>query len=129
MSATNSPTPPVILAIDDEPELLDVIQRTLVDAGFAVITAGTGDAGLNLYELHRKEIKLVLLDYLLPDLQGDEVYDHLQRIDPDVRVILLTGCDDSVARSMFARGLRGYIAKPFYLDDLTERVREEIEAP
>jgi DNA-binding response OmpR family regulator len=43
-----------------------------------------------------------------------------------VRVILLTGCDDQVARNMFEAGLCGYIQKPFYVDDLVQRVRDEL---
>jgi len=45
-----------------------------------------------------------------------------------VRVLLLTACDDQVAKQMFAKGLRGYMQKPFYLDDLIQRVREELES-
>jgi DNA-binding NarL/FixJ family response regulator len=67
-----------------------------------------------------------LLDYLMPDMTGDLVFECLQRINPDVRVLLLTGCDDQVARKMFEVGLRGYIQKPFYIDDLAQRVREEL---
>ncbi len=59
-------------------------------------------------------------------MTGDLVLECLQRINPDVRVILLTGCDDQVARGLFEKGLCGYIQKPFYIDDLVQRVRDEL---
>jgi len=62
----------------------------------------------------------------MPEMTGDLVFEFLQRINPDVRVILLTGCDDQVARTMFEAGVRGYIQKPFYIDDLVQRVRDEL---
>jgi DNA-binding response OmpR family regulator len=82
--------------------------------------------GLEAYEKRRREIGLVLLDYVMPDMTGDLVLECLQRVNPEVRVILLTGCDDRVARNMFEAGLSGYIRKPFYIDDLLQRVRDEL---
>jgi len=115
-----------VLAIDDEPEVLDVIKRCLEIDGVQVLTASDPKQGLDLYEKHREQIGLVLLDYLMPDMTGDLVFECLQRINPDVHVILLTGCDDNVAKRMFEEGLRGYIQKPFYVEDLVARVREEL---
>ncbi len=115
-----------VLAIDDEPEVLDVIKRCLELDGFSVLTASGPKEGLDLYEKNCRQIGLVLLDYLMPHMTGDLVFECLQRINPDVRVILLTGCEDNIAKRMFEEGLRGYIQKPFYLEDLVQRVREEL---
>ena len=90
-------------------------------------TAAGAREGIEYYERNWQGIDLVLLDYLMPDMTGDLVLECLQKVNPDVRVILLTACDDNVARRMFETGLRGYIQKPFYLDDLVQRVREEID--
>jgi len=116
----------LVLAIDDEPEILEILTQCLESEGFQVLAAAGPKAGLDTYEKRWPEIGLVLLDYLMPDLTGDVVFECLQRINPDVRVILLTGCDDQVARRMFEAGLHGYIQKPFYIDDLVQRVREEL---
>src|SRR6267154_2647974 len=116
----------LVLTIDDEPEILDILTQCLESEGVQVLAAAGPKAGLDMYEKRWPEIGLVLLDYLMPDLTGDVVFECLQRINPDVRVILLTGCDDQVARKMFEAGLRGYIQKPFYIDDLVQRVREEL---
>jgi CheY-like chemotaxis protein len=121
--------PHQVLAIDDEAEILEVVRSTLTGEGYRVLTASNPRDGLALYEQQWQDIELVLLDYLMPDMTGDLVFEALQRINPDARVVLLTACDDQVARKMFGAGLRGYMQKPFYLDDLIRRVAEEIDAP
>jgi DNA-binding NtrC family response regulator len=67
---------------------------------------------------------LVLLDFLLPPLTGDFVFNEFQRLNPDVRVVLLTGCDEAVADKMFQKGLRGYLQKPFKLPDLARTMQD-----
>lgn len=118
--------PKLILAIDDEPEILEIVKQCLEMEGFQVLTASGPKEGLKLYEERGPEIGVVLLDYLMPDMTGDLVFECLRQKNPDARVILLTGCEDSVARRMFETGLSGLIQKPFYIDDLVNRVREEL---
>jgi DNA-binding response OmpR family regulator len=115
-----------VLAIDDEPEILEILKQCLESEGFPVLTAQGPKNGLDVYEKRRQEIGVVLLDYVMPEMNGDLAFECLQQIDPNVRVILLTACEDHVARKLFDSGLRGYIQKPFYLDDLLQRVREEL---
>jgi two-component system, cell cycle sensor histidine kinase and response regulator CckA len=115
-----------VLAIDDESEMLEIIKECLEGEGFQVLTADGPKKALEIYEKRWREIGLVLLDYLMPDMTGDLVFECLQRINADVRVVLLTAYEDRVARTMFETGLRGYIQKPFYIEDLVQRVREEL---
>src|SRR5437879_4181747 len=128
MSPLFSSNKPGILVIDDETDMLYIIKTALEAEGYQVFTAGDPQVGLNLYEERWREIKVVLLDYLMPNMTGDLVFECLQRQNPDVRVLLLTACDDHVARQMFQAGLRGFIQKPFSLDDLIARVGEEADA-
>src|SRR5579862_4677941 len=122
-----SVAPQLILVIDDEPEILDVVRQSLEIAGLQVITASCAKEGLAIYDKRAAEIGVVLLDYVMPEMTGDLVFEFLQQKNPEVRVILLTACEDTIARSMFEAGLRGFIQKPFYIDDLANRVREELE--
>ena len=117
----------LVLTIDDEADMLEIIKQCLESEGFQVLTANGPKKGLEIYEKRWQEIGLVLLDYLMPDMTGDLVFECLQRINADVRVILLTAYEDRVARTMFETGLRGYIQKPFYVEDLVQRVREELD--
>ena len=127
MDSKSDNPPGQVLVIEDEPEMLKIIQQVLEEAGFKVYAATSPVAGLELYEHHWREIDLVLLDYLMPEMTGDLAFDCLQQINPDVRVMLLTGCEDHVASSLLDKGLRGCILKPFYLDELVNQVRDEIE--
>src|SRR5438132_574850 len=128
MSPLLSSDKPCVLAIDDEKDLLDIIKTALEGEGYEVLTANNPNDGLKLYEQHWRKIGVVLLDYLMPEMTGDLVFECLVRQNPYVKVLLLTACDDHVARRMFEQGLRGYIQKPFYLNDLIARVGEEIDA-
>jgi len=128
MSAGDTTRGLSVLVIDDEADILDVVRKCLEEVGVSVLTAAGPRDGLRIYEQGWRNIGLVLLDYIMPDMTGDLVYECMRRVNPDVRVILLTACDDNVAKRMFEAGLRGYIQKPFYVDDLVARVREELEA-
>ena len=126
---TDGSKSPQVLVIDDEQGVVETVRAALEDGGFRALTALGATEGLALYERHWREIDLVLLDYLMPEMNGDLVFETMRAIDPEVRVLLLTACDDRVAHKMFAAGLRGFIQKPFSMDDLIRQVGEEIDKP
>src|ERR1700688_788844 len=68
----------VILAIDDDTDHLNCVRRLLIREGWVVLTATSPLEGLELYAAHWREIQLVLLDYFMPVLRGDEVFERLQ---------------------------------------------------
>ncbi len=117
-----------VLAIDDEPELLEIVKGSLEPYGFEVHTATSGKEGVEFYEQNWKNIDLVLLDFLMPGMSGDLVFECLKRKNPDVRTLLLTGCEDSVAKRMFEEGLWGYVHKPFVLQEFVQQIAEAIES-
>ena len=118
-----------ILAIDDEEGFLVILKVTLTSQGYLVHTASSPSEAIKLYEERWQEISMVLLDYLLPEMSGDSVFENLQRLNPDVRVVLLTGCEESVADEMLKKGLRGYLQKPFDLPNLAQTIRDAINTP
>jgi DNA-binding NtrC family response regulator len=116
----------VILAIDDDAEILNSIRRVLIREGWVVLTASDPLEGLQLYETHWRAIQLVLLDYFMPTLRGDEVFERLQRINPHVRVLLTTACDDYVSPKMLQGGLCGFVQKPLSRQDLIGGIRKSL---
>jgi len=118
-----------ILAIDDEQGFLGMLKEILECQGYMVHTASSPQEAIQLYEERWREISMVLLDYFLPGMSGDIVFEYLQQLNPDVRVVLLTGCHESAAANMFQRGLRGYLQKPFGMRELGQQVRNVIDAP
>jgi DNA-binding NtrC family response regulator len=126
MSRTESSHQHSILAIDDEAGFLGLLKAALECEGYAVHTATSSQEAITIYKERWREIGMVLLDFLLPQMSGDLVFDELQRLNPDVRVVLLTGCDEAVADPLFEKGLRGYLQKPFNLPDLARKVQDAI---
>ena len=81
--------PPAILLIDDDATGVAIRSRVLQSAGYGVHVALTGRAGLDL--LHREIVDLVVLDYHLPDFNGDAILAAIQQLDHSLPVILLSG--------------------------------------
>lgn len=124
----NEPRPPVvILVIDDDATVLDGVKRLLESERYEVVTALGPLEGLRLYGERWREIKLVLLDFAIPALRGDEVFERLQRINPGVRVLLMSAFHTATpVATMLERGLWGYVEKPFLPGELVDRVRAAI---
>jgi len=108
-----------VLVIDDEESVRQVARRGLEEAGYAVLTAADGRRGVEAFRSRADEVAVVLLDLLMPDKDGEEVFSALQAIRPDVRVVLSSGFGEDAASERFvARGLAGVLAKPYGLEEL-----------
>lgn len=117
-----------VFAIDDEEGLLGLVKVALEYQGYIVHTASCPHEAIKFYEEKWRDIGMVFLDFVLPRMSGDLVFAELQRLNPDVRVVLLTGCEESVADKLFQKGLRGFLQKPFDLSELAQRARDAISA-
>jgi CheY-like chemotaxis protein len=129
MARSNRSKKQCVLVIDDEAAVLETIKDVLECYGFTVYTASKAKEAITLYRDNQHDIGMVLLDYLLPDMSGEWIFENLRSLDPDVRVVLLTGCEESVADRMLKRGLQGYLKKPFSVPDLVESVQDAINSP
>jgi CheY-like chemotaxis protein len=129
MARRNRSNKQCVLVIDDEAAVLESIKDVLACYGFTVYTASSGKEDIAVFRHNQHDIDMVLLDFLLPDMSGEWIFENLRSLDPDVRVVLLTGCEESVAERMLKRGLRGYLQKPFSMPDLVESVQDAINSP
>jgi two-component system cell cycle sensor histidine kinase/response regulator CckA len=117
-----------ILLVDDEPDLLQIIVRLLNRANYRVITSTHGKDALELYEKHRKEIRLVILDLLMPGMGGKECLRALFRMDPNSRVLMVSGYhEEGIAEKLKDAGAKGFMWKPFDEPELLEKIREIID--
>jgi DNA-binding response OmpR family regulator len=117
----------MILVVEDEPGILDFIERGLLRAGFEVCTRMDGTDGLA--QAREPGVDLVILDLMLPGLSGDEILVHLSAERPDLPVIVLTartGVEDRVQG--LNAGAVDYLVKPFSLDELVARVRAQLRS-
>jgi CheY-like chemotaxis protein len=118
----------LILVVDDDPELLELAGSMLEFEDYRVITAKDGLEALKIYRRMGKEISLIILDYFLPVMDGDAVFDELKAIDPEVQVVLSSGFgEQATLGGMLARGLRGFLPKPYTHEKLIEQIRSIIE--
>ncbi len=114
-----------VLAIDDEPYILDVIEDALMLIEQPVLLAQGGKQGIQLFEENRHRIGLVVLDLSMPDMDGSDVFVKLREIQPDIPVILCSGYSELEAtRKFVGQGLAGFLQKPFELNRLMTMVSE-----
>ena len=97
---------------------------SLSHLGYEVLTAASGLEGVEIYAEERGTFDLVILDILMPGLSGEDVFVRLKKMNPDVRVLLVSGFSsgDVVARILNDGG-RDFIQKPFLIDVLSRKVR------
>jgi CheY-like chemotaxis protein len=113
-----------ILLVDDEKLIIDVGIEMLKRMGYRVITASDGKQAVEIYRQNRETIALVILDMIMPQISGGEIFDQLKEIDSDVKVLLSSGYSvDGQATEILNRGCDGFIQKPFRVDELSKRIR------
>jgi two-component system copper resistance phosphate regulon response regulator CusR len=114
-----------ILIVEDEPRIRAFVARGLAAEGFAVDECGDGRSALER-ALHTP-YDLVVLDLLLPQLDGLSCLRELQRLRPELSVLILSARTDLATKLRgFELGARDYLAKPFSLDELLARVRVQL---
>jgi PAS domain S-box-containing protein len=115
-----------ILIVDDEPRMCDSLEVLLSNEGYETRTAYSGQEALKW--LGEDDIDLVLLDIVMPDMNGLEIMDHIREHQLDSLVIVITGhaSVDSAIQSL-RRGAHDYLRKPFEFDELVKRVENTVE--
>jgi two-component system, OmpR family, response regulator len=116
-----------ILLVEDEPRIRDFICRALSSAGYEADTAPDGSGGLS--RALADDYDLVILDLIMPDMDGRTVLAQLLRNRPDQAIMVLS-CLDEVTTKVFCLelGAKDYLTKPFSLAELLARVRVQLRA-
>ncbi len=118
-----------VLVVDDQIYVLDVCEAILMNHGLEVLTAGDGPSGLALYRRHQDRIRLVLLDWTMPEMNGEQVFREIRQMAPKARVILMSGYEErQVMNDLAGLGLAGFLQKPFKPRDVITKVREVLSA-
>ena len=114
-----------ILFIDDEPMILNVGREILNTLGYTILTAEDGPKAIEKYKLSPEKIDLVILDMVMPEMGGGEVFDELKKINPEVKVLLSSGYSlNGQASKIIKRGCVGFIQKPFTIHDIASQLRK-----
>ena len=113
-----------LLVVDDERLLRETIAAVLEAQGFAVLTAADGIEAVEVFLRNRERIDAVVLDLSMPRLDGGGAFAEMRRIDPAVRVLLMSGfTEDEAMRRFPLQGLAGFLQKPFASELLVNRLR------
>ncbi len=109
-----------LLVVDDEAFVLKALCAILQDLGYQVVTAGSGQEAIDRFTIEKDRIDGVLLDMIMPDMNGRQVLGELKAIRPDVKVILSSGysLDGLEEQQENAMG-DGFIQKPYTIDELS----------
>ncbi len=117
-----------ILLVDDEKINLDVVSELLETLGYKVLTAQGGREAVEISRSNRKDIHLTILDMIMPGMSGSETFERLKEINPGIKVILSSGYSiNGEAEKILERGCRGFIQKPFYVNELSRKIREALD--
>ncbi|MDQ6994302.1 MAG: response regulator, partial [Mariprofundaceae bacterium] len=114
-----------ILIIDDEQLICETAAMILEHIGFNTLTAKDGEDGIRVYRDHQHNVAAVLLDMTMPRMDGKTCFTELQRINPDVKVVLSSGYSEDEATNQFTnQGLAGFIQKPYRPRELQSKMQE-----
>jgi len=116
-----------ILIVDDDESVLELAREFLERAGFEVLAALGGQAGIDLFRAQSDEIEAVVLDLVMPGVGGAEAFVEMLRIRPEIPIVVTSGYDKEKAAERFSvRGLSGFLYKPYEPEELVESVRKAI---
>jgi CheY-like chemotaxis protein len=115
-----------ILLVEDEPTLRRVARMLLEKLGYRVLEAPSGEAALEMYAEQQQDIDLILLDVVMPGLNGLQTLERLRALDPQVRVILCSGVADTEEETL-PDGV-SFMPKPFPLEILSQKVAAALSA-
>ena len=118
-----------ILVVDDEELVRSVLGEHLRRQGYEVLSAVDGVEGLELYRANAAQIDTVIMDAVMPRMNGEECIKQIRAFDPDARIILSSGHYQSHEFGpVDTHGLAGVLAKPYRMKDVLKLLRQPVES-
>ncbi|MDJ0621925.1 MAG: ATP-binding protein [Desulfocapsaceae bacterium] len=113
-----------ILLVDDEEIILDVGRGMLETLGYKVSLARSGETALEIFDEQQNDIDLVIVDMIMPGMDGAAIFSKIRDIDAEAKVVLSSGYSlDGQAEKIMQRGCSGFIQKPFSIFDISKTIR------
>ncbi len=117
-----------LLLIDDDYMNIESLSELLEEFGYKIMTAQSGREGIEIYKKHHDKINLVILDMIMPEMSAEEILKKLQEINKNVSVLLSSGYSlNGEAEKILKTGCKGFIQKPFKVDELSHKIREALK--
>lgn len=112
-----------VLLVDDEEMVADVGAEMLAVLGYKVLTARSGEEALKIYQEQQNRIDLIMLDMIMPEMNGDEVFSRLRQINSHSKILLASGHNiNRQVKKMMDRGCNGFLQKPFSIELLSKKI-------
>jgi two-component system, OmpR family, response regulator VicR len=113
-----------VMVVDNEPETVALVKTILENKGYCVTTALSGKECLDAMKSKKQD--LILLDIMMPDMSGWDVYQRIRKTDKRTKIAFLSAIEVSPERkkTLIKSGVSDYITKPFLPDDLVDRVSD-----
>jgi CheY-like chemotaxis protein len=119
-----------VLAIDDNEEFRNLITELLEPFGFDVTAVASPVKALEKFTQEKDKFQLVLLDYYMPQLDGAKTFEWLKKLNPDIKVIIVSGAEELRLRQILAQHpIDGYIRKPFRIQEAIHIIRHVMTKP
>ena len=117
-----------ILLIEDDATVMNVTKTMLKRKGYTVLQAATGKEAIEIARSYNKIIHMGLLDFVLPDMNGDIIFPLIQKLHPEMKVICLSGyaITDSI-KTIMDSGAIAFMQKPVSMKELTQKIEEILE--
>jgi two-component system, cell cycle sensor histidine kinase and response regulator CckA len=113
-----------VLAIDDNEQFRNLIKELLKHHGFDVFAIANPLKALDQFSREKDKFQLVLLDFHMPQLDGAKTFEWIKKISPDVKVIIISGGDETRLRQILIKHpIDGYIRKPFRIEEALHVIR------
>ena len=113
----------LILIVDDEYPALHACRELLETLGYSVLASQNPEKGLRMYQERREEIDMVVLDLIMPEMSGVEMFHKLRAVNPQVKILISSGysMDGSVSELM-EKGCDGFVQKPYTIQSISQKV-------
>jgi PAS domain S-box-containing protein len=117
-----------ILLVEDEDSVRRVARVLLEEFGYTVLEAGDGEAGVNVFQENQDRIRLVLCDVIMPKKNGQETYEEIRKMRPDIRMIFMSGYTADIVeqKGLLESGL-DIISKPLNPSELLQSIRKTLD--
>ena len=117
-----------VLVVEDEDMIRDMVQRALTICGYSVLEATSGEEALRVNEQHDGRVHLIISDVMMPQMNGRELAERLEPLQPGVKVLYISGyTNDEVVRQGVLDENMAFLQKPFGLENLARTVREILD--
>lgn len=117
-----------ILIVDDHESIWDFLIEALQNLGYSVILAENGLDAVSIYRENPQQIDLVLLDMIMPELNGYEAFKQIREIDPDAKVLLSSGfVGGEEVQELLDNGAKGFLPKPHRIPAIAAEIRRILD--